>query len=155
MAVAQNGINIFLPTVVGTATTVVTIVIHAFALRTVIQFVRYEKRHRGRAGVHFWLDVSIVAGATLLAFAAHLAEVALWALVFILCGEFPDFAAAVYHSAENYTTLGYGDVVMSASWRLLGPLEAGDGMLMFGVSTALIFAVIANLVEARRHVSGN
>ena len=97
----------------------------------------------------------IVAGATLLAFVAHLAEVALWALVFVLCGEFPDFAAAVYHSAENYTTLGYGDVVMSASWRLLGPLEAGDGMLMFGVSTALIFAVISSLVEARLHISGN
>jgi hypothetical protein len=154
MAVAQNGINIFLPTVVGSATTIVTIVIHALALRIVIQFVRHQ-RLLGRAGVHFWMNVSIVAGATLLAFAAHLAEIALWALVFVLCGEFPDFAAAVYHSAENYTTLGYGDVVMSASWRLLGPLEAGDGMLMFGVSTALIFAVIANLVEARRYVSGN
>jgi hypothetical protein len=101
------------------------------------------------------MDVTIVAGATLLAFAAHLGEIALWALVFALCGEFPDFATAVYHSAENYTTLGYGDVVMSASWRLLGPLEAGDGMLMFGVSTGLIFAVIASLVESRLHVSGN
>jgi Ion channel len=60
-----------------------------------------------------------------------------------------DFGAAFYHSAENYTTLGYGDVVMSASWRLLGPFEAADGMLMFGVSTAMIFAVIQRLVEIR------
>jgi hypothetical protein len=154
MAVAQNGINIFLPTVVGSATTMVTIVIHALALRIVIQFVRHQ-RLLGRAGVHFWMNVSIVAGATLLAFAAHLAEIALWALVFVLCGEFPDFAAALYHSAENYTTLGYGDVVMSPSWRLLGPLEAADGMLMFGVSTGIIFAVISHLIEARLHVSGN
>jgi hypothetical protein len=154
MAVAQNGINIFLPTVVGSATTIVTIVIHALALRIVIQFVRHQ-RLLGRAGVHFWMNVSIVAGATLLAFAAHLAEIALWALVFVLCGEFPDFAAALYHSAENYTTLGYGDVVMSPSWRLLGPLEAADGMLMFGVSTGIIFAVISHLIEARLHVSGN
>ena len=148
MAVAQNGINIFLPTVVGTATTVVTIIIHALALRTVIQFVRHQ-RHRGRVGVHFWMDVTIVAGATLLAFAAHLAEVALWALVFALCGEFPDFAAALYPSAENYTTLGYGDIVMSPSWKLLGPLEAADGALMFGVSTAMIFAVIQRLILER------
>jgi hypothetical protein len=153
MAISQNGMKILLPIIVGTATTVVTIVIHALALRTVIQFVRHQRLH-GRAGVQFSMDVIIVAGATLLAFVAHLAEVALWALVFVLCGEFPDFAAAVYHSAENYTTLGYGDVVMSASWRLLGPLEAGDGMLMFGVSTALIFAVISSLVEARLHISG-
>jgi hypothetical protein len=79
----------------------------------------------------------------------------LWALVFVGCGEFSDLAAALYHSAENYTTLGYGDVVMSAAWRLLGPLEAADGMLMFGVSTALIFTVINRLVSARLHLSSS
>jgi hypothetical protein len=38
---------------------------------------------------------------------------------------------------------------MSPAWRLLGPLEAANGMLMFGVSTAMIFAVIQRLIEAR------
>ncbi len=152
MAVAQGDMKIFLPIIVGAFTSVGTIVIHACALRTVIHFVRHE-RLRGRAGVHFWMDVTIVATATLIALVAHLAEIALWAFVFIGCGEFPDLAAALYHSAENYTTLGYGDVVMSASWRLLGPLEAADGMLMFGVSTALIFTVINRLVSARFHAS--
>jgi len=56
---------------------------------------------------------------------------------------------ALYHSAVNYTSLGYGDVVMSAAWRLLGPLETSDGMLMFGVSTAMIFAVIERLVQTK------
>ncbi len=42
----------------------------------------------------------------------------------------------------NYTTLGYGDVIMSPSWKLFGPLEAADGMLMFGVSTAMVISVI-------------
>ena len=69
--------------------------------------------------------------------------------MFVRCGEFRDFAAAFYSSAENYTTLGYGDVVMSAPWRLLGPLEAADGMLMFGVTTAMIFSVIQRLVWTR------
>jgi hypothetical protein len=45
--------------------------------------------------------------------------------------------------------LGYGDLIMTPSWRLLGPLEAADGMLMFGVSTALIFAVIQRLIQDR------
>jgi hypothetical protein len=49
----------------------------------------------------------------------------------------------------NYTTLGYGDVVMSQSWKLFGPLEAVDGVLMFGISTAMIFAVIQLLVQIR------
>jgi hypothetical protein len=78
-----------------------------------------------------------------------LIEIALWALLFVLCREFTDFAAAYYHSAVNYSTLGYGDFIMSPSWKLLGPLEAANGALMFGVSTAMIFAVIQRLVLAR------
>jgi Ion channel len=81
--------------------------------------------------------------------AAHLIEVALWAAVFIICGEFSDFGTAYYHSAVNYTTLGYGDLIMTSSWRLLGPLEAANGALMFGVSTAIFFAVIQRLLETR------
>ena len=53
------------------------------------------------------------------------------------------------HSAVNYTTLGYGDLIMTPSWKLLGPMEAADGMLMFGVSTAILFAVIQRLIETR------
>ena len=52
-------------------------------------------------------------------------------------------------STPIYTTLGYGDVVMSSSWKLLGPLETADGMLMFGVSTAMLFAVIQRLIQTR------
>jgi hypothetical protein len=49
----------------------------------------------------------------------------------------------------NYTSLGYGDIVMSASWKLFGPLEAADGLLMFGLSAAMIFAVIQRLFQTR------
>jgi hypothetical protein len=148
MAPSRNGISIFLPLVIGVGATFCTILIHALGLIAIVHFVRHEWR-LGRAGVRFWKDLSIVAGASLVALAAHLVEIAVWAVLFVLCGQFTDFAAALYHSAENYTTLGYGDVVMSASWRLLGPLEAADGMLMFGVSTAGIFAVIQRLIQTR------
>ena len=81
-------------------------------------------------------------------------EIAIWAVLFDACGEFTGLAPAFYHSAMNYTSLGYGDVVMSVSWRLLGPPEAAVGLLMFGVSTAMIFAVMQRLfrtrLEARR-----
>jgi hypothetical protein len=93
--------------------------------------------------------VTIVAATVLVAFAAHLVEIAAWALALMQCGEFPDYAAAFYHSPVNYTTLGYGDVVMSESWRLLGPLEAADRSLMFGVSTGMIFAVVLRLIQTR------
>ncbi len=136
------------PLLVGLTVTFCTIIIHALIIGIVIRLVRRDLQ-LGRVGVWFFTDVIFVTSVTLTVFAAHLAEVGLWALTLELCGEFSNFAAAYYHSAVNYTTLGDSAFVMSARWRLLGALEAGDGMLMFGVSTAVIFAVIQRLLQQR------
>jgi hypothetical protein len=80
---------------------------------------------------------------------AHLVNIALWALLLWLCGEFAGFEAAYYHSAGNYSSLGFGDTTMSTRWRLLGPLEAIDGLVMFGISAAMIFALMMHLIEQR------
>jgi hypothetical protein len=148
MAPSKDGIAVLLPMIVGAATTACTIVIHGLALMTIVHYVRREHR-LGLAGVRFWKDVAIVTGITLMALAAHLVEIAGWAWVISLCDQVPDFAAAFYHSALNYTTLGDCDPVISPSWKLLAPLEAADGMLMFGVSTAMLFAVIQRLLQSR------
>ena len=145
---SANDVAFGLPLVISLVTILCTIVIHALALLCIIHFVRHQHR-LGHAGVSFWRDVAIVAGATLLGLIAHLVEITIWAFVFIFCGEFAQFASAFYHSAVNYTTLGYGDVVMTPYWRVLGPLEAADGMLMFGVSTAIIVSVIQLMVRTR------
>ena len=141
------------PLLFGLLATLMTIGVTAVALGATVRFIRLEYQFR-RAGVGFWTDVAIMAGVTLLALIAHMVEIAIWAVLFDACGEFTGLAPAFYHSAMNYTSLGYGDVVMSVSWRLLGPLEAAVGLLMFGVSTAMIFAVMQRLfrtrLEARR-----
>ncbi len=154
MAPSPGEIAIFSPLVIGVGVTTGTIVIHAVALITIVHFVRHERR-LGRAGIRFWRDLEIVTGTAVLALTAHLIEITAWAGVFDLCREFPNFAPAFYHSAVNYTSLGYGDVVMSSSWKLLGPLETADGMLMFGVSAAMIFAIVQRLLQARFHDSGD
>jgi hypothetical protein len=141
-------IAFLIPLAVGVAAVICTIFIHALPLRATIDTVRREKR-LGRVGVGFWLDTGIVTRSIMYALVAHLIEMALWAVLFMSCGEFSDFHTAYYHSAVNYTSLGYGDIIMSPAWRLLGPLETADGMLLFGVSTAMIFAVIQWLVGAR------
>jgi hypothetical protein len=74
---------------------------------------------------------------------------ALWASAFMAAGEFETFAVAFYHSAVNYTTLGYGDLVMSEHWRLLGPQEAVSGTLAFGWSTAAIVTIAIRLFRYR------
>lgn len=153
MTPSAQYVAVFMPLIIGLPTTLGTIVIHCVAGVAIIHFFRYQRR-QGRAGVRFWRDVAIIASATMCAMTAHLVEITIWGAVFELCGEFTHFGAALYHSAMNYTTLGYGDVVMSSSWKLLGPLEAADGLIMFGVSTALLFAVIQRLVQTRFPDSG-
>ena len=60
------------------------------------------------------------------------------------------WATALYFSAVNFATLGYGDIVMSERWRLLGPLEAANGILMFGVSTAVMTAAVMDVIKSSR-----
>ena len=139
---------ILYPLVVGVGAVACTIFVHALALAATVNFVRHERR-LGRAGAGALIDLAIVALAISFAFVAHLIEIALWAVLLIICGEFQEFGNAFYHSAVNYTTLGYGDLLLTPSWRLLGPLEAANGALMFGVSTAMVFAVIQRLLLTR------
>src|SRR6266849_10325863 len=144
----SNQISVLSPLLVGAAAAFCTIVVHGLILAFIVTQVRRDVQ-RGLVGIRFWTDITLVTGATLLALAGHLVEIGLWAVAFELCGEFSNFAAAFYHSAVNYTTLGDDTVVMSARWRLSGPFEASAGMLMFGVSTAAIFAVIQRLIQTR------
>ncbi len=83
----------------------------------------------------------------LIMFAGNLLQIAVWARIFLGFGEFDNFATAFYHSTVNFTTLGYGDVVMSDQRRLLGALEAANGVLMFGLTTSLLFAVMQALIR--------
>lgn len=144
----NDRVAILLPLIAGSVATLLTILVHAVTLGLTVRFFRRERSlgHVGRVVSH---NLEIFVLAISIAFVAHLAEIALWAALFEACGEFKSFALAYYHSAVNYTTLGYGDLIMTPSWKLLGPLEAADGALMFGVSTAMIFAVAQRLMQAK------
>ncbi len=103
----------------------------------------------GHAGPGFWKHVAVMMIVTLITAAAHLTQIALWAVALLLCGQISDFEKAFYLSAQNYTALGYGDILLSERWRLLGPLEAINGLLFFGLSTAVLFAVMSRLLANR------
>ena len=69
---------------------------------------------------------------------------------------FPSWEPAFYFSASTYSTVGYGDLVLPSNWRLLGPLESMTGVLMCGVSVAVLFAIISRSItihERRRRTS--
>lgn len=109
---------------------------------------------RRSVGVSLWRNSLATLMLIVILLAGHMVQVAVWATVFMSNGEFSEFAIAFYHSAVNYTTLGYGDIVMSPRWRLLGPMEAANGTLAFGWSTAVIVTVVIRLVRYRHLAKG-
>jgi hypothetical protein len=139
---------LLIPLAVGVIVFGATIIVHVLPVVVTVTIFRRQKM-LGASGVSFWREFSIVGLIIFLALLAHLVEMAIWAAVFMMCGEFREFGVAYYHSAVNYTTLGYGDLIMSPKWRLLGPLEAANGILMFGVSTAMIFTLVLRLTQMR------
>ena len=108
--------------------------------------------HLIHLGLGFWKSVAIMIIVSLITATAHLIEITLWAVVLRGCGEVANFQQAIYLSAQNYTALGYGDIHLSERWQLLGPLEAVNGLLLFGLSTAIMFSVLSNLIAKRLHL---
>ncbi len=91
----------------------------------------------------------LVASLVLIMFFAGLIESGIWALTYVAVGALSGFEEALYFSMVTFTTLGYGDVVIHDSWRLLAGIEAGNGTIIFGWTTALIVTAAHQLYFAR------
>lgn len=98
------------------------------------------------AGImRFVRDVIVLVLLSLWLLAAHLIEIGLWAEVFDRLNHFEDFETALYFAAVSYTTLGFGDLLLPPEWRLLSGACAACGLLLFGLSAAVLFDVAARL----------
>ena len=121
--------------------TAVTVIIHGTG--TMAALGRAVRRRAGLTNTPGRLAVELVMSeliGTLLLL--HLGEAIVWALFLVWIGGLPDLETAMYFSLTSYTTVGYGDVLLSPRWRLLGPIEAAVGVLMLGWSTGILIAVI-------------
>ena len=145
----------FHPLLISAGVLLCSLLCYAMTVAIIVGLVERVLRG-GHGDPGFWKSVAVMMIVTLITAVAHLIQIALWALVYLLCGEMATFETAFYCSAQNYTALGYGDVVLSQRWRLLGPLEAINGLLLFGLSTAVMFAVLSRLITNRlRHQHGH
>jgi hypothetical protein len=138
----------FFALLVGIGTLLVSLLCYgmvtAFIVHVVVRLIR-----KGYAGVGFWKNIAVMMFVSLITALMHLIEIALWGLAIRTCGAISTFGDAFYCSAQNYTSLGYGDLILPEQWRLLGPLEAINGLLLFGLSTAVMFAVMSRLIATR------
>lgn len=97
-----------------------------------------------------FLDAGLLTAVMLIMLLGNFIQTGIWAVLFMVLGEIPAFGTALYFSAVNFATLGYGDIVLSQRWQLLGPLEAANGILMFGVSTAVMTAAVIDVLKSAR-----
>ena len=91
-------------------------------------------------------SATLVVKSTVAILILHGLEILLWA-TFYRTRCFPSWEIAFYFSASSYSTVGYGDVVLPSTWRLLGPLESVTGVLMCGISVSVLFALVARLLD--------
>jgi voltage-gated potassium channel Kch len=105
-----------------------------------------NRKDRGTSAWGFTL-MSVV---MLILAVGNFVQIGIWAALFLSLGEFANFETAAYYSGVTFTSLGYGDVVMSDRWRMLGPIEAANGILMLGVSTALMTASVSEMLRSAR-----
>ena len=102
---------------------------------------RLETRSLG-----FWRATLIVIGvigtAGLLLAVLHGIEATIWAAAYVWLGALDSLTDAILYSVDSMTTRGASGLMLEQHWRMMGALEAANGMLLFGISTAYIFAVM-------------
>lgn len=123
---------------------VVTVMIHFGGLLALLSLLRYQahdiKAHKTLVG-QFALVIVVV----LFIFIIHAAEIWAYALSFVAIGAVPYFSDALYFSTVTFASLGYGDIVLSDDWRLFGAIEAANGLILFGWSTAFLISLTRQL----------
>ncbi len=126
----------------GVPILVVTVLIHSFgllAIRNAIPLILMwfdDRRH------FFFLFGSVISSVVLALVALHTIEAGLWAIAYLLLGARADLGSATLYSLEAMTTYGHGDLMLAPHWRMMGALEALNGVILFGLTTAFLFAVL-------------
>lgn len=130
---------------IGGALIVAAVIVHGISLELIMKVlfaVRTEIIARWRIVVFSLVILAV--------FVAHVVEVSIWAVFYYFqasINEIPTPEAALYFSTSSFTTVGFGDLVLSEEWRLLSSIESINGMILFGWSTAFIFEVVRRVYD--------
>lgn len=135
-------ITVFL---IGFSLVAATVAIHASGLAILTRhLLGTVENTRGKRSLT-WL---LVRTAWILIF-FHGLEISVWAIAYWCFGAMPYISSAFYFSGTTYTTIGYGDLLLEAPWRMMGPLEGMTGILMCSLSGAFFFAVVSRVLMNR------
>ncbi len=130
--------------VVGFGVMILTTMIHAAFMVSGMEAARWRLSHFGHARRQL-AKAALVSALIVWMFLAIVIEALLWGLIYLknpLITTLPDLQTAFYFSMVTFTTVGYGDVVLTGQWRTLASIQAANGVIVFGWTTALIFVFI-------------
>ena len=92
----------------------------------------------------------VLSGLILLMLATHLLGVLIWSIAILVIGALGNMRDAFYFSLVTYTTLGYSDVMLPQTWRLLAPIMAMSGLFAFGWTTGVLVSIVGQAHAALR-----
>ena len=138
---------------VGAAASLVNLIIHAVLLGIVVWTVRGIALRDDFVPSFLRYTIMIVLTGTLL-MAGHFVEVMVWAITYGLVGIAPASIQLIYLAFDNYTTLGYSELVAPEEWRLLRPMTALNGIMLIGWSTAVIIEILRRSAAAPASPAG-
>lgn len=140
------------PLLIGSVMILVNLVIQVIGVTWLIRYF-VKRAGSGQFAPSFGNDFRILTLVVTVITVGHYLQFTTWATLFFFLGEFQDFSTAFYHSTVNFTSLGYGDIVMSERWRLLGGLEAANGVIMFGLSAGTVLSTMSILFGRHQKLS--
>ncbi len=133
---------------VSTGMVLLTTMVHLAGLAGLLMLIR--RPEPADAQRRRWSDVTGIIGAAIGLFVLHGIEIWAYAALYTATGALRDFGEALYFSTSTYTTIGYGDVLLSRGWRLVGAIEGANGIILLGWSTAFFVSMVGRISFVER-----
>jgi len=126
----------------------VCLVLHVSSIVFIADWMLDQRdKRKDRMGTIGYMGLLIAAFSAIIVL--HMIEIAIWAAFYFGNSLFSDFETSLYFSTTSYTTIGFGDVVLPRAWRMLGGIEGVTGVLLCGLSTAFVFAIVNSMFQMR------
>lgn len=138
---------------IGSLTLILSVAFHAISFDRIAQRTDRIKQMAMRFFGRFWgaATLTIVVG---FCFFILFIEMLAWSLLYLTLNiqDVPDLETALYFSISTFTTVGYGDVFLGKEWRVLSAIEAINGFLLFGWTTAFIFDIVLKVSRKEEQI---
>ena len=118
------------------------VVVHAYCLGLLNKEVSLRLSDTRKLQHFLSAPISIIGVAALSATILHGIEGAIWAGTYRLLGALPDYKSAMLYSLNAMTSFGHANLYLEPRWQMMGALEALNGMILFGLTTAFLFTVL-------------